>query len=156
MALRPSGTAGSARAGLRQRRGVRIAARPSTLSDASAKICPVTEDIAYLTPEARARVEIDRMLASAGWIVQSAAQVNLKASRGVAVREFVLKKPHGRVDYLLFVDGKAVGVMEAKKEGEPLIGVEWQSARYVHGLPDEMPRALEGTLAFAYESTGVE
>src|SRR6266516_3807187 len=96
------------------------------------------------------------MLASAGWAVQSAAQVNLKASRGVAVREFVLKKPHGRVDYLLFVDGKAVGVVEAKKEGEPLIGVEWQSARYVHGLPDEMPRALDGTLPFAYESTGVE
>jgi len=110
----------------------------------------------YLTPEARARVEIDRMLNAAGWAVQSAAQVNLKASRGVAVREFALKKPHGRVDYLLFVDGKAVGVVEAKKEGEPLIGVEWQSARYVHGLPDEMPKALEGTLPFAYESTGGE
>ena len=116
----------------------------------------MTEDITYLTPEARARVEIDRMLNAAGWAVQSAAKVNLKASRGIAVREFVLKKPHGRVDYLLFVDGNAVGVVEAKKEGEPLIGVEWQSARYVHGLPDEMPKALEGTLPFAYESTGVE
>ena len=60
-----------------------------------------------------------------------------QASRGVAVREFVLKRPHGRVDYLLFVDGRAVGVVEAKKEGEPLIGVEWQSARYVNGLPDD-------------------
>jgi type I restriction enzyme R subunit len=60
-----------------------------------------------------------------------AARVNLSALRGVAVREFVLKRPHGRVDYLLFVNGQAVGVLEAKKEGEPLIGVEWQSARYV-------------------------
>src|SRR5690242_20699728 len=117
-------------------------------------IWSMTEDIAYLTPEARARVEIDRMLAAAGWAVQSAAQVNLKASRGVAVREFVLKKPHGRVDYLLFVDGQAAGVVEAKKEGEALIGVEWQSARYVHGLPDAIPRVLEGVLPFAYESTG--
>jgi type I restriction enzyme, R subunit len=116
----------------------------------------MTEDIAYLTPEAKARVEIDRMLAASGWTVQSAAKVNLRATLGVAVREFVLKKPHGRVDYLLFVDGRAVGVVEAKKEGEPLIGVEWQSARYVHGLPDEMPRALDGALPFAYESTGVE
>src|SRR5689334_2916683 len=96
------------------------------------------------------------MLVAAGWVVQSAARVNLRASLGVAVREFVLKSPHGRVDYLLFVDGQAVGVLEAKKEGQPLVGVEWQSARYVDGLPDEIPSALEGALPFAYESTGVE
>jgi type I restriction enzyme, R subunit len=108
----------------------------------------MTDDVAYLTPEAKARVEIDRMLRAAGWAVQSAAKVNLRESLGVAVREFVLKKPHGRVDYLLFVDGRAVGVVEAKKEGEALIGVEWQSARYVEGLPDDMPRAVEGALPF--------
>src|SRR5437899_1166093 len=96
------------------------------------------------------------MLASSGWAVQAAARVNLSASRGVAVREFVLRSPHGRVDYLLFVDGEAVGVLEAKKEGQPLTGVEWQNARYVDGLPDEIPTALEGALPFAYESTGVE
>jgi type I restriction enzyme R subunit len=116
----------------------------------------VTEGIAYLSPEAKARVEVDRMLAVAGWTVQAAGQVNLSASRGVAVREFVLKRPHGRVDYLLFVDGEAVGVLEAKKEGEALIGVEWQSARYVDGLPEEIPTPFEGALPFAYESTGVE
>ena len=44
----------------------------------------------YLTAEARARVEIDRMLVAAGWTVQSARSVNLRASLGVAVREFVL------------------------------------------------------------------
>jgi type I restriction enzyme R subunit len=116
----------------------------------------VAGEIAYLTPEARARVAIDQMLAEAGWSVQSAGRVNLSAARGVAVREFVLKAPHGRVDYLLFVDGRAIGVLEAKKEGQPLTGVEWQSARYVEGLPDEIPRSREGTLPFAYESTGVE
>jgi type I restriction enzyme R subunit len=116
----------------------------------------VADEIAYLTPEAKARVEIDRMLSAAGWAVQSAGAVNLRASLGVAVREFVLKSPHGRVDYLLFVDGRAVGVLEAKKEGQPLIGVETQNARYIAGLPDEIPTALDGILPFAYESTGVE
>lgn len=76
-----------------------------------------TDALAYLTPEARARVRIDEMLTAAGWAVQDARAVNLGAARGVAVREFVLKPPHGRADYLLYVDGEAVGVVEAKKEG---------------------------------------
>ncbi len=59
---------------------------------------------AYLSAEDRARVEIDEMLAAAGWSVQDARRVNLAAARGVAVREFVLEPPHGRADYLLFVD----------------------------------------------------
>jgi type I restriction enzyme, R subunit len=42
------------------------------------------------------------------------------------------------VDYLLFVDRKAVGAIEARKAGTPLIGVEWQSARYTSGLPDDV------------------
>lgn len=49
------------------------------------------------------------------------------AGRGVAVREFILDKPHGRVDYLLFVDGKPAGVIEAKPEGMTLTEVEHQS-----------------------------
>jgi type I restriction enzyme R subunit len=112
-------------------------------------------ELAYLTPEAKARVRIDEMLDAAGWSVQHAGQANLAAARGVAVREFVMKPPHGRADYLLFVDGAAVGVIEAKKEGETLRGVEWQSAKYVDGMPDEIP-AVEGALPFVYESTGAE
>jgi hypothetical protein len=53
----------------------------------------------YLTPEAGARVAIDRMLEAAGWAVQNYSSVDLSASRGVAVREFVMKPPHGRADY---------------------------------------------------------
>jgi type I restriction enzyme R subunit len=113
-------------------------------------------ELAYLTPEAKARVAIDSMLAEAGWVVQDAARVNLAAARGVAVREFVMCRPHGRADYLLFLGGKAVGVIEAKKEGETLRGVQWQSAKYVDGVPDDVPTAIEGALPFAYESTGVE
>jgi type I restriction enzyme R subunit len=77
---------------------------------------PSDSSVAYLTPEAKARVEIDRMLVATGWVVQDYARVNLSASRGVAVREFVLKAPHGRADYLLFVDGEAVGVAEASRQ----------------------------------------
>jgi type I site-specific restriction endonuclease len=63
----------------------------------------------YLSAEDKARVEIDKMLEAAGWAVQDARDVNLAASRGVAVREFILEPPHGRADYLLFVDREAVG-----------------------------------------------
>jgi type I restriction enzyme R subunit len=112
--------------------------------------------LAYLTPEAQARVQIDSMLAQARWVVQDAKRVNLAAGRGVAVREVILTPPHGRADYLLFVDRKAVGVIEAKPEGATLTGVEWQSAKYLDGLPDWVQSALEGALPFAYQSTGTE
>src|SRR6266511_4349324 len=110
----------------------------------------------YLSAEDKARVEIDKMLEAAGWAVQDARHVNLAASRGVAVREFILEPPHGRADYLLFVDREAVGVIEAKPEGATLTGVEWQSSKYLDGLPDWVTSALEGALPFAYQSTGVE
>jgi type I restriction enzyme R subunit len=110
----------------------------------------------YLTPEARARVQIDEMLEAAGWVVQDAGAVNLSAAQGVAVREFVLALGHGRADYLLFLNGAAVGALEAKKEGETLMGVAWQTAKYVDGVPEDVPTALEGGLPFVYQSTGIE
>lgn len=82
-------------------------------------------------------------------------QVNVHADRGVAVREFSLKPSHGEADYLLYVDGQAAGVIEAKKEGQTLSGVEIQSAKYTKGLPDGLP-CWHNPLPFAYESTGTE
>jgi type I restriction enzyme R subunit len=104
--------------------------------------------------ERQAREEIDRRLTAAGWSISDANRVNLSASRGVAVREFPLPG-HGAADYLLYVDGKAAGVIEAKKEGTTLTGVETQSAKYNHGLPKDLP-AWDRPLPFAYESTGIE
>lgn len=109
----------------------------------------------YLTPEARARVRIDEMLTEAGWVVQDYRRIDRAAGRGVAVREFPLATGHGQADYLLFVDGEAVGALEAKKVGMSLTGVETQSAKYVAGLPVGIP-AVGAPLPFAYESTGVE
>ena len=87
-------------------------------------------------PEQRARAGIDRLLGAAGWAVQSMSEVNIHAARGVAIREFPLKEGHGFAAYLLYVDGRAAGVVEAKKEGATLTGVEIQSGRYAQGLPD--------------------
>jgi type I restriction enzyme R subunit len=107
------------------------------------------------TPEQQAREEIDRLLRAAGWAVQDVSAVDLHAARGVAIREFPLDAGHGTADYLLYLDGKAAGVVEAKKQGATLTGVEAQSARYAQGLPATLP-AWRRPLPFLYESTGLE
>ncbi len=109
----------------------------------------------YLSAEAKARVEIDRQLGACGWLIQNRKDMNLYAGQGVAVREFIMATGHGRVDYLLFVDQKAVGAIEAKPSGTPLTGVEPQSAKYSTGVPSELPR-VTSPLPFLYESTGDE
>ena len=108
-----------------------------------------------MTPEQEARVNIDRLLEQAGWSVQNTDSINLYASSGVAVREFPLKSGHGTADYLLYVNQKAAGVVEAKPEGSTLTGVEVQSEKYSMGLPDNLP-AHQHPLPFLYESTGTE
>ena len=105
-----------------------------------------------MTPEQNARVLIDRQLAQCGWNVQHQKGMNIYAGLGVAIREFPLKT--GFADYMLYVDGKAIGVIEAKPEGHTLVGVETQSAKYTSGLPDILPH-YRIPLPFAYESTGV-
>ncbi len=107
------------------------------------------------TPEQRARANIDRLLEQAGWAVQDLAALNVHATRGVAAREFPLRSGHGTADYLLYVDGRATGVVEAKPVGRTLTGVEAQSGKYGAGLPDNLP-CYARPLPFLYESTGVE
>ena len=109
----------------------------------------------YLDPEARARMQIDRQLRECGWIVQDYKKLNLGAGTGVAVREFKMNGGYDAADYLLFVNRRAAGVIEAKKAGSTLTGVEWQSAKYTAGLPEGIS-AIVKPLPFAFESTGVE
>jgi len=106
-------------------------------------------------PEDLARADIDRLLKAAGWAVQPYAEANIHAARGVAICNFTLEKGYGFADYMLYVDGKAAGVIEAKKAGHTLSGVEIQSDKYVKGLPEGLP-AWRKPLPFLYESTGVE
>lgn len=105
------------------------------------------------SPEELARQKIDQLLAAAGWAVQDREAFDRKASLGVAVREFPL--PAGFCDYLLFVDGKAAGVIEAKKTGVTLSGVAEQSEKYMGKLPEHLAR-WDDILIYDYESTGDE
>ena len=104
-------------------------------------------------PEEKARLKIDRLLGQAGWLVQDKDQINLGAALGVAVREYSL--PAGACDYLLFIDRKAAGVVEAKPEGQTLTGVAEQSEKYMQALPPHLP-SFAANLLFDYESTGTE
>jgi type I restriction enzyme R subunit len=108
-----------------------------------------------VSAEQAARQTIDKLLAQAGWAVQHFKQADIHAARGVAIREFVLNEGYGFADYLLYVDGKAAGVIEAKKQGATLTGVEIQSSRYAKGLPASLP-AWRRPLPYVYESTGAE
>jgi type I site-specific restriction endonuclease len=90
------------------------------------------------TPEQKARVAIDAKLDASGWLVQDREDMDLTAGRGIAVREFPMKPGFGFADYLLYLDRKALGAIEAMADGI-LTGVEAQSAKYATGLPANFP-----------------
>ena len=107
--------------------------------------------MANQTPEQIARDNIDKQLIECGWIIQSKKQINLQAGPGVAVKEY--QTASGPADYVLFVDGKPVGIIEAKKEEEAvhLTVHEDQSKDYA----DSKLKHLDNDpLPFVYESTG--
>lgn len=102
-------------------------------------------------PEQLARDRIDAQLEACGWIVQSKKLFNLAAGLGVAVREY--QTDVGPADYVLFVDRKPVGVIEAKRdeEGIHLLAHEEQSVDYATAKLKHLDNA---PLPFVYESTG--
>jgi type I restriction enzyme R subunit len=102
-------------------------------------------------PEQIARDIIDSQLLRSGWVVQHKSKLNIHAAPGVAVREY--QTDIGPADYVLFVNAKPVGVIEAKRaeEGVRLSMHEDQSEGYAKAklrLLDNKP------LPFVYESTG--
>jgi type I restriction enzyme R subunit len=105
-----------------------------------------------MTPETRARQQIDQKLGQAGWVIQDLKRLNLAAGMGVAVREYPTDS--GPADYVLFVNRQAVGVIEAKKDsaGENLTVTESQTERYANAnlkwRQDHTP------LRFLFEATG--
>lgn len=104
-------------------------------------------------PEQIARDKIDALLEASGWVVQNMKELNRNAALGVAVREYPL--PAGPCDYLLFVEGKAAGVIEAKKAGVTLSGFAEQSEKYMAALPEHLAK-WDTILRFDYESTSDE
>ena len=81
-------------------------------------------------PEQIARDKIDKQLINCGWVIQDKKHINLSASTGVAVTEYQTES--GPADYILFAEGKPVGIIEAKKEDEAvrLTSHEEQSLDY--------------------------
>jgi len=102
-------------------------------------------------PEQIARDNIDRQLNDCGWIIQNKKKINLTAGLGVAVTEY--QTDIGPADYVLFVAGKPIGVIEAKKEeeGVRLTVYEDQSKDYADSKLKYLNNA---PLPFVYESTG--
>jgi len=102
------------------------------------------------------RIEIDEKLAAAGWVMQDKKRLNLYESLGVAVRE--MDTDTGPADYMLFIDGKACGIIEAKREGSELGGVTDQSGRYATSKAKHIERWVAGDLSlpFLYEATNHE
>ena len=103
-------------------------------------------------PEDRARVEIDRRLAQAGWVLQDMAQLDPSAGCGVAVREYPTDS--GPVDYLLLVNRQPVGVIEAKRdeEGQRITAHETQTERYANATLKWQRQGQP--LRFLFEATG--
>src|SRR5688572_13956399 len=104
-------------------------------------------------PEQVARDQIDARLAEAGWKVQSRGELDFDAGFGIAVREY--PTDIGPADYALFVNRRAVGVIEAKPEewGHKITRVEEQSASYAAAKLKWVKNSEP--LPFIYESTGV-
>ena len=105
------------------------------------------------TPEQAARDKIDKQLSHAGWIVQDNKKIDFSVGLGIAVREY--QTDVGPADYVLFVDKKPTGVVEAKREdwGHKITTAEEQSTAYARAnlkwVNNQEP------LPFVYETTGV-
>ena len=104
-------------------------------------------------PEQAARDIIDKMLSHAGWVVQDKKKIDFSAGFGVAVREY--QTDIGPVDYVLFIDKRPIGVVEAKPEpqGQNITVIEQQSAAYAVAKLKWVNNS--DPLPFVYESTGV-
>ena len=105
-----------------------------------------------MNPEQLARQNIDKQLQAAGWVVQKYKEYNPSAGQGIAVAEYPTDS--GPADYILFINRKPVGVIEAKPAGTILTPVEEQAERYATSslkwFVEKVP------LRFIYQSTGDE
>lgn len=107
-----------------------------------------------MTPEQKARLKIDNMLKDAGWDIVDRMHYNPSVS-AVAIEEGLLKG-NLEADYLLFIEGKAVGVLEAKRAERQLNEVVAEQAEnYTHKLL-EWYQTWQKPLPLIYLSNGNE
>lgn len=108
-----------------------------------------------MTPEEKARVKIDQMFEDAGWQVVDRDFYSPTIS-AAAIREGLLEGNH-EADYFLFINGKAIGVLEAKREEVDVTSTKVceQTEMYARGVP-ECYQAWQRPLPFGYQSNGEE
>lgn len=108
-----------------------------------------------MTPEEKARQKIDQWFTDAGWKVVNREDYEPTCS-AVAIREGLLKG-NLEADYFLFLNGKAVGVLEAKKEDIDASSnkVCEQAALYARSVP-KIYQAYQKPLPFIFTSNGKE
>lgn len=108
-----------------------------------------------MTPEEKARQKIDRMFADAGWDVVDREEYSAGMT-AVAIREGLLQG-NKEADYFLFLNGKAVGVLEAKREETDVTAqyVSDQAETYARSVPPCYP-AISNPLPVVMKSNGRE
>ena len=108
-----------------------------------------------MTPEEKARIKIDQWFADAGWKVVNREDYE-PTGTAVAIREGLLKG-NLEADYFLFINGKAVGVLEAKREETDVFAskVCEQAALYARSVPN-IYQAYQKPLPFIFTSNGKE
>lgn len=108
-----------------------------------------------MTPEEKARIKIDQWFADAGWEVINRDEYE-PTSTAVAIREGLLKD-NLEADYFLFINGKAVGVLEAKREETDAFSsiVCEQAALYARSVPN-IYQTYQKPLPFIFTSNGKE
>ena len=108
-----------------------------------------------MTPEEKARVKIDQMFEDAGWQVVD-RDFYSPTITAAAIREGLLNG-NREADYFLFINGKAIGVLEAKREEVDVTSTKVceQTEMYARGVP-ECYQAWQRPLPFGYQSNGEE
>ena len=117
------------------------------------KIHHSTYDLDSLLPEQKARVKIDQMLKDSGWTVVPRDDFTPDAVNAQAVEENLMKG-NLEADYILYLDGKAIAVLEAKREENKLgLQVAEQAQNYGNILPDWV-QAWKTPLPFIFLCNG--
>ncbi|OBW93507.1 DEAD/DEAH box helicase [Gallibacterium salpingitidis] len=106
-----------------------------------------------MKPEEKARVKIDQMFINAGWKVVDRKDYSPNIN-ACAIREGLLKK-NMEADYLLFLAGKAIGILEAKAEYIDVTSAKVceQAANYVVNVP-KYYQSYSIPLPLIYQSNG--
>jgi type I restriction enzyme R subunit len=102
-------------------------------------------------PEQQARDVIDRQLLACGWVIQNKNQINLAAGIGVAVREY--STVVGPADYVLFVNRKPLGIVEAKRQ-EEAVKFSTHEAQVEEYASAKLKSIDNQNIPFLYLSTG--